>query len=239
MSEFIYIDFDTSIAFARSDEGTDYINEQYVGETANQEYQGAFFSVYRTPQAAALAALANCTDEELDRVGDEFSVATARCDGILLHSADIGHNGGMTHTDLDGFKRFLEGNDWMECDWITDIYDLEVNVAGCKASSLKFSPAEPWSLHEARAIAADSDEALCSPSVYYHNARPEVVELDDGEAMVIIFNHGAPVKYGILDAAGLEELREGVRDLQLADIDYCLKLSGGLERCYYTSYQRE
>ncbi|WP_426174903.1 hypothetical protein [Massilia sp. TWR1-2-2] len=238
MSTFNYIDFDTSLAFARSDEGANYINEQYVGETANQEYPGAFFSVYRTPQAAALAALANCTDEELARVGDEFSVATARCDGILLHSAEIGHNGGMTHTDLEGFASFLEGNDWIALDLINDIYGLEVDVASCKPSSLKFNPAEPWSLHEARAIAADSDEALCSPSLYDHNARPQVVKLDDGEAMVIIFNHGAPVKYGILDAAGLEELREGVRDIQLADIDYCLKLSGGLERCYYTSYQR-
>ena len=66
MSKFTYTDFDSSIAFARSDEGADYIDEQYVGKTANQDSPGAFFSVYRTPQAAALAALANYTGDELE-----------------------------------------------------------------------------------------------------------------------------------------------------------------------------
>lgn len=40
---------------------------------------------------------------------------------------------------------------------------------------------------------------LCTTKTY----SPRVVELDDGEAMVIIFNNGGPVKYGVLDAAGL------------------------------------
>lgn len=104
--------------------------------------------MYRTPQAAALAALANCTDEELESIGNDFSVTTVRCDGIQLYGADIGHNGGMTHTDLEGFERFLEGKDWLDSDWISDIYDLEVEVAGCKPPGLKFNPDEPWDLHE-------------------------------------------------------------------------------------------
>jgi len=238
MSKFTYTDFDSSIAFARSDEGADYIDEQYVGETANKEHGGTF-SVYRTPEAAALGALADCREDELDWIGNTFSVTAVRCDGILLYGADIGHNDGMTHTDHDGFVDFLKNNDWLNSDWITDIYDVEVDIAGCKPSSLKFNPDEPWTLQEARAIAADGDEALWSPSMYYQTARPQVVELDDGEAMVIIFNNGVPVEYGVLDAEGLQALREDVRNLQLADIDYSLKLYDGLERCYYTSLKAE
>lgn len=238
MSKFTYIDFDTSITFARSDEGADYIDEQYVGQTANKEHGGTF-SVYRTPEAAALGALADCREDELDWIGNAFSVTAVRCDGILLYGADIGHNDGMTHTDHDGFADFLKNNDWLDSDWTTDIYDLEVDVAGCKPSSSRFHPDEPWNLHEARAIAADSDDALWSPSIYYPNARPRVVELDDGEAMVIIFDNGVPVEYGVLDAEGLEALREDVRNVQLADITYANKLYRGLERCYYTSRRDE
>lgn len=238
MSKFTYSDFDSSIAFARSNQGAIYMDDQYVGKTANKEHGGTF-SVYRTPEAAALGALADCREDELDWIGNAFSVTAVRCDGILLYGADIGHNDGMTHTDHDGFVDFLKGNDWLDSDWITDIYDLEVDVAGCKPSSSRFNPDEPWDLHEARAIAADSNEALRSPSVYYQNARPQVVELDDGEAMVVISNNGVPVKYGVLDAAGLEALREDVRNLQLADIDYSLKLYDGLKRCYYTSLKAE
>lgn len=238
MSKFTYINFDTSIAFARSDEGTDYIDEQYVGETANQACGGTF-SVYRRPDAAALAALAARLDDEPEWSGNSFSVTTVCCDGILLYGADTGHNDGMTHTDRYGFVDFLKGSDWLESDWVAEVYDMKVNVAGCKPSSLKFNPDEAWNLHEVRAIAADSDEALLSPSVYYHNAQPQVFELDGGDAMLIIFNHGVPVKYGVLDAAALEALREDVCRLQLADIDYSLKLYNGLERCYYTSHKPE
>jgi PHD/YefM family antitoxin component YafN of YafNO toxin-antitoxin module len=234
MSKFTYTDFDSSIAFARSNKGAIYLDEQYVGKTANKEHEGTF-SVYRTPEAAALGALADCREDELDWIGNAFSVTAIRCDGILLYGADIGHNDGMTHTDHEGFVDFLKNNDWLDSDWITDIYDLEVDVASCKPWSLKFNQYEPWTLEEARAIAADGDEALCSPSVYYQNARPQVVELDDGEAMVIIFNNGAPVEYGVLNAEDLEALREDVRNLQLADIDYSLKLYDALERCYYIS----
>lgn len=130
MSKFTYTDFDSSIAFARSDEGADYIDKQYVGKTANQDSPGAFFSVYRTPQAAALAALANCADEELEWVGGDFSVTTVRCDGIRLYGADTGHNGGMTHTDHVGFFEFLKGGDWLDSDWIVDVYDMKVDLEG-------------------------------------------------------------------------------------------------------------
>jgi hypothetical protein len=238
MSNFTYIDFDTAIAFARSDEGTDYIDKQHVGQTANQG-QGGTFSVYRRPEAAALAALANCLDDELDCLGNAFSVTAVRCDGILLYGADTGHNDGMTHTDLYGLLEFLKGKNWLDSDWLADVHDIEVDVAGCKPSSLKFNPDEAWTLHEARAIAAESDEALLSPSVYYHNAQPRVVELDDGGAMLIILDHGVPVQYGVLDAAGLQALREDVRNLQLSDIDYSLKVCHGLQRCYYTSHSAE
>lgn len=135
MSKFTYIDFDSSIAFARSDEGADYIGDQYLGKTANKEYPGAFFSVYRTPQAAALAVLANCTEEELGWAGDDFSVTTVRCDGIRLYGADTGHNGGMTHTDHVGFVDFLKGDDWLDSDWIVDVYDMKVGVAGTEGAS--------------------------------------------------------------------------------------------------------
>lgn len=130
MSKFTYIDFESSISFARSNEGTDYIAEQYVGNTANQDSPGAFFSVYRTPQAAALAALANCTDDELQWAGGDFSVTTVRCDGIRLYGADTGHNGGMTHTDHIGFIEFLKGDDWLDSDWIIDVYDMKVDLKG-------------------------------------------------------------------------------------------------------------
>lgn len=130
MSKFTYTDFDSSIAFARSDEGAVYIDEQYVGQTENKESPGAFFSVYRTPQAAALAALANCTGEELEWAGDDFSITTVRCDGIRLYGADTGHNGGMTHTDHGGFVEFLKGDDWLDSDWIVDVYDMKVDIGG-------------------------------------------------------------------------------------------------------------
>lgn len=130
MSKFTYTDFDSSIAFARSDEGANYIDEQYVGKTANQDSPGAFFSVYRTPQAAALAALANCTDEELEWAGNNFSVTTVRCDWIRLYGADTGHNGGMTHTEHGGFVDFLKGDDWLDSDSIVDVYDMKADLEG-------------------------------------------------------------------------------------------------------------
>lgn len=166
-------------------------------------------------------------------------MTAVRCDGILLHGADIGHNDGMTHTDYDGFLDFLKNNNGLYSDWINDIYDLEVDVACCKPPSLKLNQDEPWTMHEARAIAADGDEALWSPSVYHQNAWPQVVELDDGDAIAIILNNRVPVEYGVLDAERLEALREDVRDLQLADIDYSLNLHDGLDRCCYTSLKAE
>lgn len=238
MSKFTYLDFDTTVAFARSDKGADYIDEQHAGETANQGHGGTF-SVYRTPEAAALAALAEGLDDEPDWPGDAFSVTVVRCNGILLYGADTAHNDGMTHTDRHGFVDFLKGNDWLDSDWVVDVYDIELDAAECKPSNLKFNPDEAWTLHEARAIAANSDEALLSPSVYYHNAQPRVFELDGGDAMLIIFNHGVPVRYGVLDAASLQALREDVRNVQLADIDYSLRLYRGLEHCYYTSDRPE
>jgi hypothetical protein len=72
--------------------------------------------VYRTPEAAALGALADCREDELKWIGKAFSVTAVRCDGILLFDADIGHNDGMTHTDHDGFVDFLKGNNWLDSD---------------------------------------------------------------------------------------------------------------------------
>lgn len=232
MNNFIFSDFEQSIAFANSEEGADYIAAQYVGQTSF--YQGCA-SVYKTPVAAALGALADYEVGDVDEYGDFFSVYVVRCDGILLYCADIGHNDDMTHTDRDGFIYFLEGYDWTDSDWVCDIYDLKVDVDGCMPSCLTFDPESPWTLHEARAIAEVGDVLLSEPTFYYPTGFPKVVELDNDEAMLAIYSHQEIKWYGVLGAEAFEMLKKNVNRYRIDDIDYASEMCKGRELCYYSS----
>ena len=233
MNNFIFSDFEQSIAFAHSDEGADYIAEQYVGNTALSEY--GYASVYKTPVAAALGALADNDVEDIEDSGDCYSVYVVRCDGILLYCADIGHNDDMTHTDLDGFLYFLKGDDWTDSDWVRDIYDLEINIDECKPSSLTFDPEDPWTLHEVRAIAKFGSELLAEPNCYYHTSLPKVIELDNGEALLAIYNNNIIEWYGVIDAEGFKTLESNVDRYNINDISYSIEMCKGRELCYYDS----
>ncbi|WP_070303387.1 hypothetical protein [Janthinobacterium sp. HH104] len=236
MNNFIFSDFEQSIAFAHSDEGADYIAAQYVGQTSL--YQG-YASAYKTPVAAALGALAYYDVKYIDKCGDFYSVYVVRCDGVLLYCADIGHNDDMTHTDRDGFIYFLKGEDWTDRDWGCDIYDLEIDVEGCMPSSLTFDPEDPWTLHEVRAIAKFGNTLIAKPDCYYQTAFPEVIGLDNGEALLVIYSHSKIKWYGVLSNEDLENLNNNVEQFHITDVNYVCEMFKGKKLCYYSSEVEE
>ena len=52
----------------------------------------------------------------------------------------------MTHTDLGGFVEFLKGDNWLDSDWIVDVYDMKVDVGGAiDAADVKYTSASETS----------------------------------------------------------------------------------------------
>lgn len=106
--------------FATTQAGQDLIANEYAGE----EYihgacgQPVRLRTYVTPQAAALAALV---------VGDwhhslkRYSVTSLYREGgsttCVSYAATLEHDDDYTHTDEDGFLKFLNNNDWQDMDW--------------------------------------------------------------------------------------------------------------------------
>jgi len=235
MKKFTYTNFEDAFLFANSDDGEAFIKSHYVGETAINRSNGHCISLYKSPEAAALAALSEHSQEDADPERDRFSVDARSCDGELLYAADVGHNDSMTHTDTEGFIFFLKGRNWLDSEWVTDVYDLELSDSSCVPLPLQFDVKYPWTLHEARAIARSADELLRTPNCYYQNARPEVYELEGNQAMLIIFDGSEPKIYGILDEEGILELERKLDRFNLNDIGYADTMYKGLELCYYTS----
>lgn len=109
--------------FANTQEGQDLVNNAFVDDVY---IRGACLSLlrlksYATPQAAALAALA---DDEYDTWSpnlDQYSVTTLyNTDGstpCFSYAATLEYDGSYTHTDADGFLKFLNNNDWQDPEW--------------------------------------------------------------------------------------------------------------------------
>ena len=99
--------------FANSEAGQAVIKAAYAGNIpvfplARREF-------YKTPQAAALAALVGVNT---DFLGDSYGVVLARNDaGARFYSADVGNGEGYIWTTAEGFQGFLDGHDWTDDEW--------------------------------------------------------------------------------------------------------------------------
>lgn len=110
-------------AFANSDAGLALIDAAYNDQVYIRGCHGGYtrLSSYRTPQAAALAALVNT---EAEKLGNAFGITTLLSEGgDVSHAATLEHDGDYTHTDAKGFLEFLNDNDWQDEDWRQKIMD--------------------------------------------------------------------------------------------------------------------
>lgn len=109
--------------FANSRDGQDLLDEEFASEVYIRGACGSPVRLksYVTPQAAALAALADDQYGEWSPYLNRFSVTSLYNTGgsttCVTYAATLEHDGSYTHTDADGFLMFLNNNDWQDPEW--------------------------------------------------------------------------------------------------------------------------
>lgn len=109
--------------YANTQEGQDLVNNEFAGDVYIRGACGSPVRMksYVTPQAAALAALADDDFDTWSPYLDRYSVTSLYNTGgsttCVTYAATLEYDGSYTHTDAEGFLMFLNNNDWQDPEW--------------------------------------------------------------------------------------------------------------------------
>lgn len=106
--------------FANTQDGQDLVDEEFAGAVYIRGACGEPVRLmsYVTPQAAALAALADDDCGEWSPYLNRYSITSLySTDGSITYAATLEYDDSYTHTDAEGFLMFLNNNDWQDPEW--------------------------------------------------------------------------------------------------------------------------
>lgn len=203
-------------SLAQTEEGVAIIEENYAGSEH-------FGRIYKTQEAAALAALLNALEcSEPDALSDysEFSVhAVVRADGSMYYAAKVGHDDRMTHEDDYSFAEFICNKYHFDSEthFIEEVSSGEFELA---SFDLNFDSGSPYTLSQVYHIARNSEQALSPAMCCWRGASPVVVELENDQYLVASLDSEVANQYGILSQDDFDELKEKLLDMSPYNIEY-------------------